>query len=144
MSKRRIRRAARVVLTDEAGRVLLFRYAPADRPPFWCAPGGECDEGEDFSAAARRELREETGLDVDCGPQIAHRADDYTTLEGEPITSDERFFRVRTAAFSVDTSGHTALERAMQMEARWFDPSELAHWPETIFPADLANLLHRA
>ena len=37
---RHTERAARVVLTDEAGRVLLFRYAPADRPPFWCAPGG--------------------------------------------------------------------------------------------------------
>lgn len=138
---RRIRRSARILLTDDRNRLLLFRYAPQNRPAFWCAPGGECDPGEDFAAAARRELFEETGLDTEPGPEIARRADDYVTLEGEPITSDERFYRVRTSAFTVDTSGQTELERKMQMEPRWFTFAEVAQWHEPIFPDTILELV---
>lgn len=138
---RRIRRAARILLLDETDRLLLFRYAPPDRAPFWCAPGGECDPGEDFAEAARRELWEETGLVADPGPEIARRADDYLTFDREPITSDERFFHIRTAAFEVDHSGHTELERAMQMEHRWFTFAEIESWHERIFPDTLLELV---
>jgi 8-oxo-dGTP pyrophosphatase MutT (NUDIX family) len=138
---RRIRRSARILLTDDRDRLLLFRYAPQNRPAFWCAPGGECEPGEDFAVAARRELFEETGLDTEPGPEIAQRADDYVTLEGEPITSDERFYRVRTVAFDVDTSGHTELERKMHMEARWFTFAEVARWHEPIFPDTILELV---
>lgn len=30
----------------------------------WCIPGGHVDEGEEFKVAARRELWEETGIEV--------------------------------------------------------------------------------
>ena len=141
-SNRRIRRAARILLLDEHDRLLLIRFAPKDRRPFWCGVGGECDPGEDFHIAAVRELFEETGLSLEtCGPEIARRADDYLTLEGEPITSDERFFRVRTQSFTPDTSGHTAIERELIKEFRWFTRAELAEWHEPVFPVNLLELL---
>ena len=88
---RRVRRAARILLLDEHDHLLLIRFAPPTRRAFWCGVGGECDPGEDFHAAAVRELFEETGLRVEsCGPEIARRTDDFITLEGEPVTSDER------------------------------------------------------
>jgi 8-oxo-dGTP pyrophosphatase MutT (NUDIX family) len=34
----------------------------------WGSPGGGCEEGESVEECARRELREETGLDADCVP----------------------------------------------------------------------------
>jgi bis(5'-nucleosidyl)-tetraphosphatase len=34
----------------------------------WGPPGGGCDGGESVEECARRELREETGLDADCIP----------------------------------------------------------------------------
>ncbi|WP_298171278.1 NUDIX domain-containing protein [Novosphingobium sp.] len=139
---RRVRRAARILLMDEHDRLLLIRFAPPTRRAFWCGVGGECDPGEDFHAAAVRELFEETGLSVEsCGPEIAQRTDDFITLEGEPVTSDERFFRVRTASFTPDPAGHTALERELIKEFRWFAAAELAQWHEPVFPVNILELL---
>lgn len=141
-SLRRIRRAARILLIDEHERLLLIRFAPPSRRAFWCGVGGECDPDEDFHAAAVRELFEETGLQVEsCGPEIARRMDDFITLEGEPVTSDERFFRVRTTSFTPDCAGHTDLERALIKEFRWFSAAELAQWHEPVFPVNILELL---
>ena len=139
---RRIRRAARILLLDEQDRLLLIRFAPPDRRPFWCGVGGECDPGEDFAAAAVRELFEETGLRLEsCGPEVARRREDFITLEGEPVTSDERFYRVQTQCFTPDTAGHTAIERALIKEFRWFAREELADWHEPVFPRNIIDLL---
>jgi 8-oxo-dGTP pyrophosphatase MutT (NUDIX family) len=140
---RRIRRAARVVLLDPAGRVLLFRYVPAGYPLFWILPGGACDPDEDFAAAARRELREETGIDAQPRPLGLVREAEYDYL-GEPVRSIEQFFHHRAADAPIDTSGHTELERQVMQEHRWFTPAELRDWPETIYPADLAEVVARA
>ena len=64
--------------------------------PFWATPGGALDAGEDFASGARRELCEETGIDADCGHEIARRIADFVTLEGVPVSADERYFLVRT------------------------------------------------
>ena len=55
-----------VIVTD--GRRLLLGHAT--RSPRWDIPKGEAEPGESFAAAARRELREETGLDA---PEAALR-----------------------------------------------------------------------
>lgn len=53
---------SRVVVEDEAGRVLLQH-----RTDFgvWGVPGGAPEEGEDLTASLLRELKEETGLEAD-------------------------------------------------------------------------------
>ena len=65
----RRRPSARLLLFDEAGWVLLFRYAlhlgKLDGPSYWSTPGGAVEPGESFEAAARRELWEETGIRVE-------------------------------------------------------------------------------
>ena len=50
-----------VVLFHPDGRVWLGRRAGAPPPHNWQFPQGGIDPGEDFEAAARRELAEETG-----------------------------------------------------------------------------------
>lgn len=135
------RPAARILLLDPQGRVLLFRFDPDDRPPFWCTPGGALDAGESYAAAARRELREETGLDLDPGPEIARRQVDFITIEGVPVSADERYFLVRAPGAAIDTGGHTALEQRVMTRWRWFTPAELARHDEAYFPEDLIDLI---
>lgn len=141
---RRIRRAARLLVLDRDGRLLLFRFHVQGRTPFWAAVGGECDPDEPFPAAARRELFEETGISADPGTEFAARSYDFTSLEGEEVTADERFFAVRVGAVEIDTAGHTELERRVMQQHRWFTQAELADWPERIFPTDVLELLSLA
>jgi 8-oxo-dGTP diphosphatase len=136
------RPAARILLIDEAGRVLLFRFTPEDgRPPFWCTPGGAVDPGESYEGAARRELYEETGIIADPGPEVLRREVEFLTIEGVEVTADERYFLVRTDAREIDVGGHTELEQRVMQQWRWFDPAELATLPEQHFPEDLRDIL---
>ena len=139
---RQPRPAARILLVDGQGRALLFRFTPYDgRPPFWCTPGGKLDDGETYEEAARRELREEVGIDRDCGPQVARRWCDFLTIEGVEVTADERYFRVDVDGCAVDPSGHTELERRVMGAWRWFTRDDLAALDEPVYPEDIAALL---
>ncbi len=137
----RVRRAARIIVLDPEGRALMFRYDVPARPPFWVTPGGECEPGETFADAARRELFEETGILAEPGFEIARLTPEFVTVEGEPVQADERYFIVRVDETRIETSGHTALEQALMTRHRWFTLAELADWPEAVFPADLAALI---
>ena len=56
--------AAGVLITDDLDRVLLLQ--PSYKPT-WEIPGGTVEEGESPRAAARREVREELGLEREIG-----------------------------------------------------------------------------
>lgn len=140
-AKLRLRRAARILLVDSSGRLLMFRFVVPGRAPFWVTAGGECDPGESFADAARRELREETGLEAEPGPEVACIRPQFVTVEGERVQAEERYFRVHTDIVEIDTGGHTALEQQVMQEHRWFTPEELNAWPEAIFPENVAELI---
>ena len=136
------RPAARILLVDGTGRVLLMRFTPDDRPPLWCTPGGAVDPGESYAQAARRELWEEVGLDLDCGPEVAQRTCEFLTFERVEVIADERYFRVDIDRHEVRAGALTELEQRVLAGSRWFARAELADWPETIYPADLEQLLN--
>ena len=83
------------------GRVLLARRAIDPGAGKWDLPGGFLDEGEDPLEGLRRELREETGLEVELGAFFGARLDPYehrsvlgltwlaTPLGGEPRPADD-------------------------------------------------------
>lgn len=137
----RLRRAARLIVLNSEGRALMFRYDVPGRDPFWATAGGECDPGETFEDAARRELLEETGITADPGPQIARMTPEFVTVEGEPVQADERFFLIRVDEARIDTAGHTELEQALMTQHRWFTLAELEHWHEAVFPVELAAMI---
>ncbi len=54
-----------VLIHDDGGRVLLGKRCPASYcAGLWSLPGGYLETGEDYQAAAIREGREETGLEI--------------------------------------------------------------------------------
>ena len=55
------------VVNDDDGRLLLVRRANPPGQGRWSIPGGRVEAGEDDGAAVRREVLEETGLDVVVG-----------------------------------------------------------------------------
>lgn len=140
MTERAKRPAARLLLCDPDGRLLLFRFTPDDRPPFWCTPGGALDPGETYEQAARRELLEETGIDADPGAVVAERHVLFRTIEGVDVEADERYFVVRAQNDRVDPAGHTELEQRVMQSWRWWTVAELAAAVEPYFPEDLEML----
>lgn len=137
----RLRRAARVIVLDPDNRALMFRYDVPGREPFWVTAGGECEPGESFDDAARRELLEETGIVADPGSEIARLTPEFITVEGEPVQADERFYIIRVADTRIDISGHTELERQMVSSHRWFTLRDLLDWPEPMFPVKLSEMI---
>lgn len=140
----RTRRTARVLLIDPAERVLLF----SDRDPgvegltWWITPGGGIEAGETETAAAVREVGEETGLRLDpallVGPIATRRV--WHGYSDVVIDQHDTFFAAHVDAFDVDTSGHTEQERVTMTANRWWSREDLLATDETIWPADLAQL----
>ena len=50
------------IVTDDAGRILMVHRTDND---LWSVPGGAMDIGESISEAVVREVKEETGVDVE-------------------------------------------------------------------------------
>jgi 8-oxo-dGTP diphosphatase len=58
------------IVHDELGRLLLIRRANEPGRGLWSVPGGRVEPGETDEDAVRREMREETGLDVTPGTLV--------------------------------------------------------------------------
>ena len=67
-----------VVLFHPDGRVWYGRRAGTEGPHNWQFPQGGVDDGEDLEAAARRELREETGVS---SASVLARTPDWITYD---------------------------------------------------------------
>jgi 8-oxo-dGTP diphosphatase len=114
-----------VVLDGE--RVLLVRRAHPPRQGEWSLPGGKVELGESLVAAVRREVREETGLDVEVGPLVemfdrVHR-DDRGAVRYHFVIADYLCHRVG----GVVRPGDDATDAAWASRAELADYAVNAH-----------------
>ena len=142
------RRAARVILLDEGGRILLQNCCDPSAPDggsWWNTMGGGVDEGESAAQAAVRELHEETGLRVpvdQLGP-VVHRRLTCFRFGGADYRQSEDYFLVRTACFPAAPTGHSDLEMVAVLGTRWWGREELRGTRERVYPEELLEVLER-
>lgn len=137
------RDAARVLLLDREDRLLLFRcQAPGADRAFWITPGGGLEGGESYEDAARRELREETGLaDTALGPCVWTRTHTFDWL-ARRLCQHERFYLVRCEAHDVSLDGHSEEEREVLTDHHWWSANEIiAAGDKSFAPRGLGELL---
>jgi ADP-ribose pyrophosphatase YjhB (NUDIX family) len=111
------------ILVDDEGRVLLARRAHDPEAGRWDLPGGFLEPDESPEDGLRREMREETGLDVEVGRYVGSFVDVYG--EGGDNTLNIVF---------VCRPGPGDLEPADDVsELRWFAPEKLPPASEIAF-----------
>lgn len=87
------RRAARAILIDDRGRLILIRRTKPGQPPYWTAPGGGVENGDgSVEAALHRELAEELGAEAQ-----ASRVFLYSSPSGSGVAV-QYFFVARLVA----------------------------------------------
>ena len=142
-AERRVRATARVIVLDDRDRMLLMRgHDPAkpERGAWWFTVGGGIDPGETPEQAARRELREETGLVIDELGPVVHQDHVEFELDGIQFEQSQVFFRIRTPGFEPDPAGWDDFEVRTISGFRWWTAEELRATSDELHPAVLPEL----
>ncbi|MEU1132385.1 NUDIX domain-containing protein [Streptomyces sp. NPDC005900] len=114
--------AASAVVTDEDGRILLQRRRDND---LWALPGGGMDMTDSLPGAAVREVKEETGLDVEITGLVGTYTDPRHVIaytDGEVRRQFNVCFTARRVGGELEISNEST-------ELRFVDPADLASLP---------------
>jgi 8-oxo-dGTP diphosphatase len=102
------------VITDGHGRLLLIKRGHEPGAGLWSLPGGRIEPGESDAEALVREMREETGLEVEPGPLLG---------AVQRPAGDGGVIDIRDYAATV--TGGTLAPGDDAADARWVSPADL-------------------
>ncbi|MYX41770.1 NUDIX domain-containing protein [Streptomyces sp. SID89] len=114
--------AASAVVTDEQGRILLQRRRDND---LWALPGGGMEMDDSLPGATVREVKEETGLDV----EITGLVGTYTDPRHVIAYTDGEVRRQFNVCFTARITGGELAISDESTELRFVDPRELDSLP---------------
>lgn len=117
----------RCVVIGSGDRVLLERRSDLD---IWGLPGGNAEPGEDIATTIRREVREETGLEIEGLTPFGFASDPATEMITFPNGHPCQYFVLLFAARAADD--RTPVLSAESLELRWFRQDQL---PEDMLPS---------
>jgi len=117
---------AGALIVDDEGRILLVKRAHDPFGGTWDVPGGFLEEAEDPLDALRREVREETGLEVEPEEFVAARVDRYGA-DPAAATTLNLYWTARVTGGEPQAGDDAS-------DLHWFEPSELPPEDEIGFP----------
>lgn len=107
------------VIIEEEGYFLLIREADAKWNGKWFLPGGKVDIGEDPATAARREVKEEAGVEVELKGIVYIRY--HETLFRKQLSL---FYCAKIIGGKLKTKANKH-----SLEAKWFTYQEIKRLP---------------
>ncbi|MFD8914201.1 NUDIX domain-containing protein [Streptomyces sp. NPDC059575] len=114
--------AASAVVTDDKGRVLLQKRSDSG---LWALPGGGMEMTDSLPGTAVREVKEETGLDV----EITGLVGTYTDPRHVIAYSDGEVRRQFNVCFRARLVGGALAISDESLELRWVAPEDLESLP---------------
>jgi 8-oxo-dGTP diphosphatase len=124
------RLAAYAVVVDEHDRVLLALWDELTQP-LWTLPGGGVELDETVEAGVVREVREETGYDVEAGSVLG--VDTVVVSPDDRTVDRDRWFRgIRVVYEATIVGGHLRNEvDGTTLEARWIPLADVPNLVRT-------------
>ena len=116
------------VICNEQREVLLIRRTKPPREGQWSLPGGRLEFGETLEDGVRREVREETGLEI---ALLGLAGVAETVRDAEAGAPEAHFVLIDYSAKVLSGEAVAASDAA---EATWFSREQIAAlplWPET-------------
>ncbi|MFD5026709.1 NUDIX domain-containing protein [Streptomyces sp. NPDC058373] len=114
--------AASAVVTDNRGRILLQKRSDSG---LWALPGGGMEMTDSLPGAAVREVKEETGLDVEVTGLVGTYTDPLHVI----AYSDGEVRRQFNVCFRARLVGGTLAISDESLELRWVAPGDLDDLP---------------
>jgi len=140
----KVRKSSRLIIVDEQGRLLLFKYHDEHQEPFWATVGGELINEESHLDAAERELSEETGLNLEIGMVLKERDEVYAVARTIPARWQEKYYLVdcpNDPQLTMD--GWSDEEKSTIQKQKWWDLNEMKNRSSDTFKPDwLPELLN--
>jgi 8-oxo-dGTP pyrophosphatase MutT (NUDIX family) len=149
-----VRDTVRILLFDPAKRLLLMRVVntslsdPSESQlsgkSLWVTIGGRLEEGEDLFTAARRELKEETGIVGESleslGPPVWY-GEQVLIIYGAQTLLRETFIVAKTTRTTLSSELQTPEEKEVIREMKWWTVDAVERSSEVILPKIMRRLV---